>query len=776
MTAAKSCWSILILEDNANLREVLQGNFSALLGNAVRVDFAASICQAIDKIKRQMQQGAPYDIFWVDLYLDYFSYDNEHGEIVSAQSFSQIVDTEAFLQQHRVTALRWPVLISLLQAHITPPHSEHYSDFEKLAVLKKFSPYCLPAARSSFATLLELLEFYLTAAQREHSEGGEENIYVHNALNFVFRKLRQWVSSSAQHEFEINNADREDRPESVAPDLVPSRNIKSDQSWTLFHSWVEQFYSHIALGARGYETYRQANPLLVELKRLSPEGYPLFLVNTAYPSRRADLLKTAAIWPAENVIIGRHDFKGGNRDRLLADYLCSLLRQCRRPYFFVRSHRRGSNAFLINDNVVTIAEKLPYAPAGTAPLSEEHEIGFAFSPQAFFPEFTHTFEKASNAGAEFLAERRSQALRAMQDCLLERQPRMMQHLRLTVPSDFFRSTTPHQPFLLELQTAEGTSQRVILTFDEGRWILFELVCRCWFPKCFYLHSSWTVLHKNDGQQVYFHSMPELLAAALVRARYNHPDLFPPGQDVERLARALRPTSSFYQAHTPYAEAFDWQAFWQESFGHLDTQHQRPGDKMIVLQARCLLIITMNVLADLHIRRLANRIFKSSMLTAQDWPTIMAATEFLPAERTLREHLHRLEKGEAASLQARDLLPKLTNLLSVLFCFYSFPTDELMQFYRYWEDKQIPMSGTRPTEKFSNITRKLENLRFTHSVSLPAQAEGKNRFLFVPASFGSTQSQILVAPKITANLSQQSYDDLTAKTFLEFLALFSTSGL
>ncbi|MCG3153905.1 MAG: hypothetical protein DKINENOH_00495 [bacterium] len=769
MTAVKSCWSILVLEDNANLRELLRGNFGMLLGNAVHVDFAASICQAIAKVKGQMLRGNPYDLFWVDLYLDYFSYDDDHGEIIAAKSFSQIIDTAAFLEQHAVTELRWPALIGLLQAPITPPHkeSEHYSDREKLAVLQRFLPYCLPAAQASFSALLDLMALYLTAAHDGATSASEENIYVHNALAFIFHKLQQWVGSSAQKEFEMNDKGMEEWQEAARGELVPSRNAKSDQSWTLFHAWAEQFYSHVALGARGYEAYSQANPLLAELKRLAPEGYPLFLVNTAYPGRRAELLEAAAIWPAENVIVGQHDFKGSQRDRLMVEYLARLFRQCRRPYFFLRSRRRGANTFAISSDISAVAARMHNIHAAAELLIDERDAGFAFSHQAFFPELTSAFEKASNVEAEFLAELRRQTLQDMQDCLQERQPRMMQNLWLTVPPGFFKNAVSHESFTLELQAPEGTRQRVTLTFDEGRWILFELACRRWFPKCFFMHSSWTVRHKHDGQQVYFHSTPELLAAALVHATYDHPELFPPAHDAERLARTLQPAPAFYRAQTPYADAFDWPAFWQETFGQLDARHQWPARLVPVLQARRMLILAIRVLKELHIRRLANHLLRAAPLTALDWPGVMTGAEFLPAEKTLTEHLYRLEKGEAAYMQAQDLLPKLRNLLSVVLCFYSFPTVELGQFYRYWESKQIPTSGTRPTEKFSSVNGKLENLRFMHSVPLPAQAEGKSRFLFVPAFLGGDQSQIMcAAPALETPL----HDDVTAGSFLDFLAL------
>lgn len=769
MTAVKRCWSMLVLEDNANLRELLRANFGMLLGNAVHVEFAASICQAIAKVKGQMLRGSPYDLFWVDLYLDYFSYDDDHGEIISAKSFSQIIDTAAFLRQHAVTELRWPALIGLLQAPITPPHkeSEHYSDREKLAVLQKFLPYCLPAAQSSFSAFLDLMALYLTAAHDGATTASEENIYVHNALAFIFRKLQQWVSSSAQKQFDMNGEGKEEWQEAARGELVPSRHAKSDQSWTLFHAWVEQFYSNVALGARGYEAYSQANPLLVELKRLAPEGCPLFLVNTAYPGRRAELLATAAIWPAENVIVGQHDFKGSQRDRVMVEYLARLFRQCRRPYFFLRSRRRGANAFAISSDVCVVAARMHNMHAPAELLIDECDAGFAFSHEAFFPELTSAFAKASNVEAEFQAELRRQTLQDIQDCLQERQPRMMQNLCLTVPPGFFKNAVSHESFTLELQAPEGRRQRVTLSFDEGRWILFELVCRRWFPKCFFMHSSWTVRHQHDGQQVYFPSTSELLAAALGHANYDHPQLFPPARDAERLARALQPTPAFYRVQTPYAEAFDWPAFWQETFGEIDARHQWPARLVPVLHAQRMLLLAIHVLKDLHIRRLANHLLRAAPLTALDWPAVMAGAKFLPAEKTLTEHLHRMKKGEAAYMQAQDLLPKLRNLLSVVLCFYSLPTVELGQFYRYWESKQIPTSGTRPTEKFSSVNRKLENLRFMLSVPLPAQAEGKSRFLFVPASVGAQQSQILRAAPAAAN---PPHDDLTAKNFLDFLAL------
>lgn len=774
MTAVKTCWSILVLEDNPSLRESLRSNFATLLGEAVHVEFAASICHALDKIKQRMRRGNPYDVFWIDLYLDYFSYENDHGEIVAPDSFAQIIDLAAFRQRHPLAELRLISLLHALGVAITPPHKspQHYTELEKLRVLQKFTPFCLPAAKSSYETLLELVKRHLRSNDLQQIEREEENSYAGHALDFVFRQLLQWVASPAQKELALSDDDFEDWEAPLHIPLLPEREIKSDQSWTLFHAWVQQFYNHVAMGVKPYEEYHRMNPLLAELIRLKPEGYPQFLVNTAYPSRRRDLLQSAAVWPAENVIVAHHDFKGGTIDDDLADYLFRLCRRLREPYLLMRGRRRSANAFLLD-------EHLPASLSMLQPdqiLLNDREFGLHFTAKAFFPDMMGLFEKHTEISAAAVNELRSFAWREVQQALHERQPAAVQKQWLFVPTKFFSAEPNRDHFRLVVETASGKRNSAPLTFDEGRWILLELVCRRWFPKCFLMHSTWTTLEDRQGAKVYFYTAKELLADALIRAAIDHPALFPPPHDAGRLGGALRPTHSFNLPETDYVSTFDWPFFLQEVFGALDTlPHHTP--RMIPLaHARRLLILARYLIAELRIKRIANWLLKPNPIFPHSLPDLMEAAEFIPAEKTLNDHLRRLEKSELAYSLAEDLLPGLQNFLSVLLCFYALPTPELAQFYQLWLDKQIPMEGTRPIEKFSNISRKLDNLKLIESLPLPAQAEGKNKFLFIPAA---AQSQLLVYDnELLAfdNYSLDATDDRTRLDFLELLQRLSSMPL
>lgn len=774
MTAVKTCWSILVLEDNPGLRESLRSNFAVLLGEAVHVEFAASICHAIDKIKQRMRRGDPYDLFWIDLYLDYFSYENDHGEIVAPDSFAQIIDLAAFQQRHPLAELRLISLLHALEVTITPPHKnpQHYTAYEKLRVLQKFTPFCLPAAKSSYESLLELVELHLRSTDHEQAEQHEENTYAGYALDFVFRQLLQWVASPAQKELALSDDDFEAWEAPLHIPLLPEREVKSDQSWTLFHAWVQQFYNHVALGVKHYEDYHRVNPLLAELIRLKPDGYPQFLVNTAYPSRRRDMLQASAVWPAENVTVAHHDFKGGTIDDDLVDYLFRLCRRLRQPYLLMRSRRRGANTFSLDEHLLS---PLPALQPDQILLSDR-EFGLQFTAKSFFPDLMGHFEKHSEISTAAIAELRALAWREVQQALLERQPATVQKQWLFIPTKFFSAETNRDHFRLAVETVSGKRNITSLTFDEGRWILLELVCRRWFPKCFLMHSTWTTLEDRQGRTFYFYTAQELLTNALMRAAIDYPDLFPPPHDAGRLGGALRPTHSFHLPETDYLSAFDWPFFLQEVFGALDTLPHHTPRMVPVAHARRLLILAKYLMAELHIKRVAYKLLKPNPITPRDLPALLEAAEFIPAEKTLNDHLRRLEKSEMAYSLAEDLLPGLQNFLSIILCFYALPSPELAQFYRFWLGKQIPMEGTRPIEKFSTVGRKLDYLKFMQSLPLPAQAEGKNRFLFVSAA---EQSELLVYHnELSAfdNSSAAAADNPTPLDFLELSQRISSATL
>ncbi|MDZ7269360.1 MAG: hypothetical protein ONB48_18250 [candidate division KSB1 bacterium] len=770
MRAAKSNWSFLVVEDNASLRELIKGNFAALLGGQVRVDFAASICHAIARTKWQMLRGDPYDVFWIDLYLDYFSYDDTRGEIISAGSLSQIIDTNAFLKHYGLRELRLPALIGLLQIPVTPPHKSgtHYTDWEKFLVLQKFAPHCLPNARESFLALLELAEFYLSRQQKKETVP-VENVYVHHALDFIFQRLLQWMNSSKEREVAIREAELDDWPPPNQWDFLPDAKAKSDQSWTLLRGWIEHFYHAVALGATGYEKYQQSHKRLHALQQHRPSGYPLFLVNTAYPSRRENLLQTASVWAEENLLIAPSDFKGSRRDRELVEYLADLLQLCRRPYFFLRRHHRSGGMFVIADEIAPAAALLAQGQHQPAVKISDPELGIDFQLPAFFPDLVAAWDQVEGATEDWQRNLRETALREVEDSLQQRRPGMIHHFHLYIPHHFFEADSKHGQFLLRLPVAGSPPEHVPLSFDEGRWLLLELVCRRWFPKCFFMHSSWTILHHRANRSVYFYSTTELLERALKRAALDQPDLFPPAAQSRQLASSLQPTKAFYQPHSPYADAFNWQ--------ELDEQIQltaRPASAHppALVRARQRLTLTQYLLQELHIRAIASQLLKTRPITVTALPDLLMNSAFPRLEEELGKYQRLLAPGNENSRRvAGELLPKLDNLLSVLLCFYSIPDADLQRFYHFWESKLVPDASTspRPTEKFSNISRKLQNAQFTRSVPLPAKAAGKNKYLFVTATFESGESRLLLTNPPTGHHSHQPpFIDLTALNFPELL--------
>lgn len=291
-----------------------------------------------------------------------------------------------------------------------------------------------------------------------------------------------------------------------------------------------------------------------------------------------------------------------------------------------------------------------------------------------------------------------------------------------------------------------------------------------------MHSTWTTLEDRQGRTFYFYTAQELLTNALMRAAIDYPDLFPPPHDAGRLGGALRPTHSFHLPETDYVSAFDWPFFLREVFGALDTLPHHTPRMVPVAHARRLLILAKYLMAELHIKRVAYKLLKPNPITPRDLPALLEAAEFIPAEKTLNDHLRRLEKSEMAYSLAEDLLPGLQNFLSIILCFYALPSPELAQFYRFWLGKQIPMEGTRPIEKFSTMGRKLDYLKFMQSLPLPAQAEGKNRFLFVSAA---EQSELLVYHnELSAfdNSSAEAADNPTPLDFLELSQRISSATL
>ncbi|NUO83817.1 alkaline phosphatase family protein, partial [candidate division KSB1 bacterium] len=397
MAVKKTRWSILILEDHPDLRETLRSNFADLCGAALRVEFAASICHAIDKIKKQMRRGDPFDIFWIDLYLDYFSYEDELGEIVTVDSFSQIIDTDAFLQRYSLPTASLSELIQKLEIPLDHVDKSWraFTPVEKLRVLEKFLPFSIPIARSTYATFLETCEFHLRGEDAMSAELNEANLYARYALDFVFRLFLYWLSSPRQREFSPFEDAALAGSEMLNVPILPERQNKSDQSWTIFHTWVQQFYDAVAMGVSGFEEYTAVNLLLQEIKRLSFYGYPQFLVNTAYQRRRQELVSSTTVGTSQNVIVASNNFKGEKKDREFVEHLFRICRRLRRPYLALKRHRRGAGAYLLppselNHEATTLSRDKLHED-----LLTDNELGIAFSRRAFYPELTASFDKAA---------------------------------------------------------------------------------------------------------------------------------------------------------------------------------------------------------------------------------------------------------------------------------------------------------------------------------------------------------------------------------------------
>jgi hypothetical protein len=773
MAAVKTRWSILVLEDHPDLRESLKANFASLLDNALQVDFAASISHAIDKVKRQMQLGLPYDVFWIDLYLDYFSYENARGEIISVSSFSEIVDTAAFLQHHQLTKLAPQSLVSTLHLAITPPHKNlnDYSAVEKLQLLEKLTPFCLAEAKSGFETFLSLLETYLLSDDDIDTDRAAENTYARYALDSVFRLLINWVSSPKK-KFSLTDEHLTAWNERQTVSVLPAVTEKSDQSWTFFRDWVRRFYDAVAFGAKEVEAYTAANPLLPELKRVAPNAYPQFLINTAYEGRRQEHLNAATIWSAEDLIITNYAFKGEKKDKALAEYLSLLCSRLRRPYLFLRSRRRGTSAFVLAEKFMPPTFILSKEIYPDTPILNEPDLGLAFTVKSFYPDLIGHLHRVAEASPEFIQSLTWRALHDLEESLRERLPVEISHLRLYVPENFFRHDSSHDRFYLKVQTIFGKEHERELTFDEGRWLFLELACRRWFPKCFLIHSRWTPFTDRHGEHVYFFPIKDLLAKALKHAAIDHPELFPPPEKAEQLATTFQPGASFYDPDTDYLSAFAWPAFFDQAFGAFDQERKAKNENLILLQAQRLLYLARHLLAELRIQRATTKLLDWHAMTPASLCKILEDCAFSPVGELVTYYLRLVEKAaKTPRLIAEDYLLRIQNFLAVVLCFYSLPSEPLAKFYRFWSKKQIPEGGTRPTEKFSTMSKKLEGMFFMQSLSLPAQAQGKGNFLFVPSALKTHQLQMIVqstGASMPVTMYSETAMDLTRMSCEEFL--------
>ena len=706
-------------------------NFADLFGEGLRVSFAASICEAIDKIKRRMREGDPYDAFWIDLYLDYFSYEDEQGEILSVDSFSQIIEAEAFLRHHHLEELEPHTIIRALAVDHDPfdKSSPSYSSLDKLRLLKKFSPFCRPAAQSAFATLLETSEFYL---QNEEAERNEINLYARHALDFVFQMFLRWARNPKRREFspfeEETSAPRTSRNVSI----LPERTDKSDQSWTIFHAWTQQFYNAVALNAAGYEEYFSANSLLREIKKLRFEDYPQFLVNTAYQRRRLELLEASTIWPAPNVIVAQSEFKGDQKNREFVEYLFRICRHLRRPYLLLKHKRRG---YLVSESALQKAQT--EIPRNELPeqLLMDHELGVEFTTQAFYPELTANFDKLAAGARERVTPWLAKARRELAQDARARERAAITLQRFCMPRGFLEPEARVKSFELEFRLASGKPRHAALTFDEGRWLFLELARSRWFPKCFYMHSNLTPQESGEEKKSYFLPASQVLTKACLRAALEHKNLFPNVSEFDNKTISLPVTPAFNEGESDYISSFAWEAFFKTTFAAFEASPTQPLAKPVILQAQRLLLVLRYTLEVLRVRRLAGKLLSAAKLTPSALCEMLAAPDYVHVDDMFKRNWGRIEHAkDSPRLVAEQYLPGIKNTLAVVLCFYALPAPEVIELYNFWAQKDIHCEGTRPTEKFSAIARKLGNVQFTKSAHLPAQAEHKHKFLYLSPVF------------------------------------------
>jgi hypothetical protein len=756
MAVLKTRWSMLILEDHPDLRETLQSNFDDLFAGAIHLDFAASICQAVDKIKRQMQAGDPYDVFWIDLYLDYFSYDNDHGEIVSVDSFSQIIDTAHLQQTHRLTEVSLSSVLAALRAGIRPLHKPpaQYSDQEKLHVLELFRPYCQPLAQSSYETFLELVDFYVRVDDYKDDDLRDSNVYARHVLDYIFRRFAQWAQSPKEREFSLNAKSAADWRDPQNVNILPNTEDKSDQSWTIFHAWARQFYNAVAAYAKGMEEYTAANPLLLELKQLAFNDYPQFLINTAYSGRRQELVKLGSVWSSDSVIITHSNFKGEKKNAALLEYTFRLFRHLRRPYLVLKSRRQGSNAFVLKDGDLAKVTQLHTNFDPHQPVLVNPSLRLAFTAHSFLPEWMNDFKKLAEVFRPRLNDLVAKARHDLETDARSRKPQQAGMCRLHLPARFLDTPHQHESFQLEVQMLSGKWLQAKLSFDEGRWAFLELACRLWFPKCFFMHSTWKAREGYGASEVYFSPADKVLARAVRQAAKTYTELFPPLAVLEKTDMALPPAAAFYQADGDYISAFDWDSFLAKVSLSGDGQEAAP----VGVQAKRLLCIAHFLMAELHIHRFAQQLLTMTRLTPASLCDLMAKPQFDKSEESCMHCLRQIERAPAR-IVIDHYLPGVKNLIAVTLCFHTLPAPEVAALYGLWQEKDVPLHGVRPIEKFSAISKKLEHVQLVESRALPMQTEDKKKYLFIPCAFTQKPSLLLnvKTSSLFSNFPQTWYD-------------------
>jgi len=710
-----------------------------------------------------MQIGLPYDVFWVDLVLDYFSYENAHGEIVSAKSLSEIIDTERLRQNLYVDSLSPFSLAKALGLQISPMYKnlEAYSIDEKLQLLEKSLAFSLPEAKACLEALVGLLQHYL---QNDHGylEGIQpENVYARRALNFLFRQFSNWVGSQ-EKKFSLRDDDFQKLYAPEIDEMALRDAEKSAQSWTIFRDWVREFYQGVASAHRPYHSYTTANSLLVEMNKVALRDYPIFLVNSFYAGERERMLETGAVYQYNDTIVAESEFKGTSKDTTLVKYLAQICARLRNPYLQLRNKRRGPTPFIFNgkhpdpDDLRTAK----WNPNEIVITSEDYRL--ELTAQSFFPEFGESLYQVHDASKQFVEITREQALQTLKTTLQLRTPAEIKQIALVVPPAFFVDNRPVGKFLLHLKTTDGHEKQVNLSFDEGRWLFLELGCRRWFPKTFFVHSSWAN-HQIVGGHDYFIATNELMARVVKHAALDHPTLFPAAEKIAAQQFDLPETAGFYMQDTDYISAFEWSTFVTKLCSTNVNFAGNGHDNLTTRQALILLAICRELVVELKLRKIASHLLNPKPLTPLDLLAKLETASFVAVDKALQRLTKIVEKADPR-ISREEYLPATKNFLAVILCFYSLPAQPAEQFYQFWRQKNIPDNKIRPIEKFVNI-EKLAGLALKKSLDLPATAEGKNNFLYIPAAMQPNRVEILTTDR-SGNRIRLS--DMNHQEFVEFI--------
>lgn len=745
MVAEKTKWSLLILEDNPRLREALRTNLKDLLGDSLHFEFAASICQAICKVKSRMRDGLPFDAFLVDLVLDYFTYDDTGGEIIAVHTLGDFLNTSAFMMEHGLETLSPFHLARSLALDVFPDTKplQSYSDREKLLLLDRLTHYCLSEVEESYRTYIELLKKYFKFSEHSEDRFFKENTFARDSLEFLFRKVSGWVENQEeQYSFHAQNLSEWTNGEGkIGSGTDPD---KCSYSWTIFIDWVREFYNMIALGEQEHAGFTSRNKLLYELKKVAPREYPVFLVNTAYAGKREHLLKVAAIYDTDNIIVSQNEFKGSLKDAALIKYISGVCSRLRSPYFQLKGPRRE---FLLSNECAPdmLADTSKNDPQRL--ILEQKELGLKLTMRHFYPDLAERFYKVRDLRTSHIQDIQARLSREYELQMVRRVPAAIKEIQLYVPEAFYIEDGAKPKFLLYLSGINGAERDSEFSNDEGRWLLLELACRRFFPKCFYIHSQWKAQQTLGETAVYFPTSDDVLRKAIQHAAIDHPEYFPEFRNGQVPKLHLAETPAFYQHESFFRSCFEWDSLFGPFASPPAAAADQPGISRLQNSALRLLFIAREMMLELKIRKVCQKFISKPDLNAESLLSLIPGTGYLVTDDYVNSMARTISSQENATLLKEQLIPSIENLIAITLCFFTIPSPQVENFYNFWLGKNIPPTGTRPTEKFSTISEKIDTFDFKKSLQLPLIPEGKNNFLFISAALRRENTRIFVT---TAN--------------------------